>query len=98
MYACATVDQPLRYLGMVWCRSLRDLRELIHEKEVLTGDRGRKFFSTPQFGPEICIAENPAGFDVAFGDSKPIFYSTEALVMSGIGKAMLEGRLFTNDV
>jgi hypothetical protein len=98
MYACATVDQPLRYFDLVMCRSINDLRELIHEKEVLTGDRGRKFFSTPQTGPGVCIAENPAGFDIAFGDSKPVFYSSETLIMSGIGKAMLEGRLFTKVV
>lgn len=97
MYASATVGQPLRYLGMVRCGSLKDLRELIHENEVLTGDRGRKFFS-PQVGREIRIAENPAGFDVSFGDSKSIFYSSETLIMSGIGKAMVEGRLFTTDV
>lgn len=97
MYACATVDQPLRYSNLVMCRSINDPRELIHEGEVLTGDRGRKFFSTP-LGSDICIAENPAGFDVVIGDSKSDFYSSEALLMSGIGKAMLEGRLFTKEL
>ena len=95
MYAYATVGHPLRYCDMVMCRSIDDLRELIHEREVLSGDRGRKFFSTPRIGPDVCIAENPAGFDVAIGDCKPVFYSTEGLITSGIGRAMLEGRLFT---
>ena len=98
MHACATVDQPLRYLDTVMCRSIDELRELIHEKEVLAGDRGRQFFSTQQNGLDVCIADNPAGFDVAIGDSKPVFYSTETLITSGIGKAMLEGRLFTKGV
>ena len=97
MYAAPSVDQPLRYLDMIVCRTLKELRELIRENEVLTGDHGREFFSTPQFGPTVTIAENPAGFDVAFGDSKPIFYLTEVLILSGIGKAMLNGRLFTRD-
>lgn len=98
MYAAASASQPLRYLDMISCRSLNDLRELIHEKEVLTGDRGRQFFSTPQFGPPVTISENPAGFDVAFGDAKPVFYSTEMLILGRIGKAMQEGRLFTRDI
>ena len=98
MYAAVPLNQPLRYLDMIVCRSVEDLRELIHEKEVLTGDRGREFFSTPQVVVMITIAENPAGFDLAVGDAKPVFFSAEVLMASGIGKAMQEGRLFTRDI
>ena len=98
MYAYVAQEQPLRQLGMTACHSLQELRDLIHEREVLTGEPGRAFFCSRSSGLGIVIAENPAGFDVSFGDSRATFYSPEELVESGIGHAMAEGRLFTKDV
>lgn len=100
MYGIAsTSGRPQQYMDVVACRSLSELRLLIHEGEVVTGAAGREFFVSPNVAAALRIAENPAGFDVLLPRAEaPRFFSVDTLIESGIGKAMAEGRLFTKDV